>query len=65
MFHLVTFELEMIESGKCVRSVVRLIKFDGYKKKALTASASRSCLGFSPCTNPPSKPALATPAVSD
>ena len=34
MFHSAIFELEMIESGKCVRSVVRLIKFGGYKKKA-------------------------------
>jgi hypothetical protein len=65
MFHSAIFELETIESGKCVRSVVRLIKFGGYKKKALTASATRSCLTLSPCTNPPSKLALATPAVSD
>jgi hypothetical protein len=41
MFHLAIFELEKIESGKCVRSVVRLIKFSGYKKKALAAFSSR------------------------
>jgi hypothetical protein len=34
MFHSAIFELETIESGKCVRSVVDLIKFSSYGKRA-------------------------------